>query len=116
MNNKPQIRSVTCKYCGKPCKRNCRKFCSHKCYTDSGQRREAMKLNGAKAYRAYWEKFYEIFQRKYGHLDPITQTRLLVIAGMKRTYRRQHNLRVYRETANAKNKTNQIQDRCSSGA
>ena len=66
-------------------------YCSQKCYTDSGFRKECGKINGKKAYSTYWKKFDEIFYRKYNHLSRVDQLRLLVNLGMKRAYRKTYN-------------------------
>lgn len=97
-----QVRMPLCKNnCGKETKRLDRLHCSHKCYTESGRRKECGKVNGAQAYKLYWKKFYEIFQRKYGHLNEIDQTRLLVNIGMRRAYRKTYNQQ-FKKELNAK--------------
>lgn len=90
-----------CGHCGKPVKHAGRVYCSHACYTASGARRETGKVNGAQAYKLYWMKFDEIFQRKWGHLPSAVRTRLLVVLGMKRAYRKTYNQRFARPVERA---------------
>lgn len=80
-----------CNYCKKNrVKRNDRQFCSYECYTLSDRRKEVGKINGSKWAVNFWKRFDDVFYKKWGHLDRVDQTRLLIIIGMNRVYRRKY--------------------------
>jgi hypothetical protein len=80
-----------CRWCKtKRVKRSEQVYCSSACYTASGRRRDAGKVNGKKWAERYWKRFALTFEEKYGHLDRVDQVRALVLIGMRRAYKKKH--------------------------